>query len=158
MYKNLITEAELKNTGLLDNNVSSSYIAPILKYVQDESLTRLLGKDFYINLMEKKTDNNLNAHEITLIDFYIKDILKWGILAEIQIPLNSKFRNMGMVETTDDNVNSNQIAELKYTKNQYAMKQNFYSNRMTDFLVENRKHYPLYKCKPSSFNTQIYLG
>lgn len=160
MEKNVlfISEKTIKDTGLLDENLSNSYIRPVLKYVQDESMSRILGQEFYEDIQKKIEDSDVSSEYEILLNFYIKDVLLWYVMAEIQIPLSAKFRNMGMTVGSDEQVNNLFINEIKYTKNQYRLKATFYENRLNKFLFDNAKEYPLFKkCRNNRYNTQIYL-
>lgn len=43
----------IKDFSLLDDNLSYDYIVPVLKFVQDEKMTRILGKDLYKDISEQ---------------------------------------------------------------------------------------------------------
>lgn len=170
-YRNvlLINEKNIKDFSLLDDNLSYDYIVPILKFVQDEKMTRILGKYLYDDIRQQILTGSTSDDYKILLDNYIKYVLTWGVLNEIQVPLNIKFRNAGMVESNTDFGANTLLDNIKYTKNSYERISNFYETQLINFLIDNSNTYPLwnwcngeYACYNKSvmnnYNCSIYLG
>jgi len=139
-YIPLITETELKELSLLDYNLSSDYIYPVLKYVQENKLFRILGEDFYNDIILKYTTEDYDY----ILNNYIKPVLLWGLMSEIQVPLNFKFRNQGMFNTNNPDGNNIILDDIKYTKNHYEKNAKFYEDRLIKHLTDNKLNYPLW--------------
>lgn len=165
----LINEKNIKDFSLLDDNLSYDYIVPILKFVQDEKLTRILGKDLYDDIRQQVFTGSTSDNYKLLLDNYIKYVLIWGVLNEIQVPLNIKFRNAGMVESTTEFGNNTLLDNIKYTKNNYEKIANFYETQLINYLIDESNSYSLwdgcngqYKCHnhtlKNNYNCSIYLG
>lgn len=161
-----INEKNIKDFSLLDDNLSYDYIVPVLKFVQDEKMTRILGKDLYKDIREQILTGTTSVSYKFILDNYIKHILIWGVLAEIQVPLNIKFRNSGMVETNNEDGTNTLLDNIKYTKNHYERICNFYESQLIKYLCDNATDYPLLTSSndgcngyiKNNYNCSIYLG
>ena len=161
-----INEKNIKDFSLLDDNLSYDYIVPILKFVQDEKMVRILGQDLYDDIRQQVLTGSTSVDYKELLDYYIKYVLIWGVLAEIQVPLNIKFRNAGMVETNNEYATNTILDNIKYTKNYYERICNHYETVLIKFLCDNNSKYPLYLShkdgcngyNKDNYNCSIYLG
>lgn len=113
---------------------------------QEINLQNIIGT----NLL-KKLKTLINTEEIQnnadykeLLDDYIVPFLCWDTLAEIQIPLNYKFHNLGVVKNSDTNNTTTDLKDLQYLVDYYKKKSDFFAKRLTDFLVNNSSKYPEY--------------
>lgn len=151
MYRKvqLISENTIKENLQLDSNVSYAYIAPTIKTVQDIRLQTVLGSVLYDSIRKAiVADPTLaqpaNSDIKILVDNYIKDCLLNEIIAELQIPISFKTRNLGVVQNTDDNVQAADMESVKYLRNYYLNFAKFYEERLTNFLCANTDKYPQY--------------
>ena len=71
-------------------------------------------------------------------------------MADIQIPLSYKFRNLGVNQTTDERTYSQSLRDTQYLIEFYENKAKFYSNRLYDYLKANRKLFPEFLQQDSS--------
>ena len=156
-----INEKALKGYSLIDDNLSWDYIKDPLRFVQDSKVGKALGKDFYDSLRQEVIDGNVSDDNKVLLDYFIKDILAWGVMAEVQVPLSGKLRNSGVTVQSDSNTTNIGIDNVQYTKGQYESKSNFYLSQMVKYLCDNASKYPLW-CKEtlgeSNWSSNIYLG
>lgn len=146
---NFISESKLKQFSLLDDNTSMNYINPSLKFVQDKYMSNILGKELYFEIAEQIKNDNLTTANDKLLNDYIHNVLLWALMAEIQIPLNFKFRNQGYVENNNEDGSNAHLNEIKYTKQFYQNTAQFYMAELEEFLINNRKDYPTAKCNRS---------
>ena len=75
-----------------------------------------------------------NAIYKTLLESYVAPFAEYKTMVEIQIPLSYKYRNMGIVQTSDERVANSQMRDMQYLIDYYDNKSTFYTNRMTDWL------------------------
>lgn len=154
----LITETTFKDFSTFDANLSWNYVKPILQFVQDKWMVQLLGRNFYNELLEQAVNDTLTPENSLLIDEYIKHILIWNTMADIQVPLSYKFRNQGYVQNQNQDGSNLSLEDMKYTKNFYANTASFYNRELIEFLKLNRKDYPLWKCiEPRAWDPNINI-
>ena len=150
----LISEKILKSETILNDNTGSEYIAPAIETSQDIYLQQLIGSQLLMKLYELIETDNINKPDYNdyklLIDDYITNYLKYKVLSEITIPLAYKYRNAGVVQTTNDNVYSTSLRDAQLVQNHYELRANFYAERMTKYLCTNAELYPEYKSIKSS--------
>ena len=165
----LISEQTLKSNGVINNNVDGMYILPAIEYAQDAGLQPIIGTKLYNKLMDLVSDGSIQQETDykVLLDEYVTPYLLNKVTADIQIPLNYKLRNQGVVQNQTENTIVPTMKDLQYVIQNYENKANFYSNRLSDYLKANRKKYPEYCSVDSSadmpsnknaYNTGIYLG
>lgn len=150
----LISEKILKSETILNDNTGSEYIAPAIETSQDIYLQQLIGSQLLMKLYELIETDDINKPDYNdyklLIDDYITNYLKYKVLSEITIPLAYKYRNAGVVQTTNDNVYSTSLRDAQLVQNHYELRANFYAERMTKYLCANAELYPEYKSINSS--------
>lgn len=165
----LISEKTLKSNGVINNNVDGMYILPAIEYAQDAGLQPIIGTKLYNKLMDFVADGSIvQATDYKfLLDEYVTPYLLNKVTADIQIPLNYKLRNQGVVQNQADNTIVPTMKDLQYVIQNYEYKAIFYGNRLSDYLMANKSKFPEY-CKvdsgadmhsnPNSYKTNIYLG
>lgn len=165
----LISEKTLKSNGVINNNVDGMYILPAIEYAQDAGLQPIIGTKLYNKLMDLVSDGNIQQEMDykVLLDEYVTPYLLNKVTADIQIPLNYKLRNQGVVQNQADNTIVPTMKDLQYVIQNYEYKAVFYGNRLSDYLMANKSKFPEYRkvdsaadmhSNPNSYKTNIYLG
>lgn len=165
----LISEQTLKSNGVINNNVDGMYILPAIEYAQDAGLQPIIGTKLYNKLMDLVADGSINqaTDYKFVLDEYITPYLINKVTADIQIPLNYKLRNQGVVQNSTENTIVPTMKDLQYVIQNYEYKAIFYGNRLSDYLIANTSKFPEYcsvdSCadmhsNPSGYKTNIYLG
>ena len=146
LYKTvmLISEADIKNNGYVDNNVSVKFINSTIQAVQDIDLQRILGSKLYDDIRINVLTGTTSDAYRELLDDYIYYVLVYNVLKELTYKLTYKLRNLGNVTTTDTNVNTLSYSELQSMKYFYDSKADFYEKQLVDFLCGNIGKYPKY--------------
>lgn len=140
----LISEKTLKADSLVNNNIDGMYINSAIQVAQDMFLQPILGSVLYKRICNDVAQGNLEADYKVLLDDYITPFLEFRVMADIQIPLNYKFRNAGMVTNSDVNIQPMTLDEIHYLTDYYENKAAFYSNRLSDYLCHHSNLYPEY--------------
>lgn len=165
----LISTATLKSNSLINDNVDGVYILPAITLAQDVGLQSLIGTKLYRKLQALVATAEItlepNAQYKLLLDDYIANYLTWQTVAEIQVPLNFKNVNKGIVTTPDEKVYPTSLRDLNYLVDHYKNKAAFFASLLTNYLVAHSKHYPEYSFCSSDgglgasddFNCPIYL-
>lgn len=141
----LISEQTLKSETILNDNVGGEYIAPSIETSQDIYLQQLIGTALLDKIYELVKNGSISGDYKILLDDYITNYLKYKVLAEITIPLAYKYRNSGLVQTTNDNVASTTMRDAALVQNHYEMRATFYAERMTKYLNANSDKFPEYR-------------
>lgn len=160
----IITSAELKEQSLVDINVLDFYCEQAIKISQDVNLCKLIGETLYNSIINKIDNGVLTGKYAILVDDYIKDYLYLDATAEIQIPLAYKNRNMGVVRTTDQEVESVELKDIAYIKKYYSDRADFYAQKIVNYIRKNSADFPEYytedcneiKHQDSSFRLNIF--
>jgi hypothetical protein len=145
----LISEATLKKYTLINDNVDGIYIKPAIEMSQDIDLTRLIGEDLVEKIQELVINNTISNDENKdyklLLDKYITPYLCWLVTANIQIAINYKLTNSGVIENLDDKKQRLNYTDSTALQNQYQHYANAYATKLEEFLCDNHAKYPEYK-------------
>ena len=166
MMTRLMTIEELKQDGFINRNLEDEYLYSAMDESQDIFLREIVGDNLYQTLQNMVQSNNVEGIYQTLLDSYIKFYLKYKILALLCVPLNFKIRNIGIAQQFSNEVNTTSLEDTKYIQNYYEGKADFYANRLTKFLQNNKGNIPEYKCSCNQVTEpndnhpicSIYLG
>ena len=116
----LISEETLKTYSLVNDNIDGKYLLPAIQTAQDIDLETLIGKallDKLCKLVETGEIVN-NSKYRTLLDDYITPYLVWQVMSNLQLGINYKLSNSGVI-TNDDERKS----RLDYRNNQLLQEQ-----------------------------------
>lgn len=162
----LLSEKTLKEDSLINDNVESTYILPAIQMAQEQGLQQIIGTLLYEKICDYVTDGNIPADYRILLNDYITPYLEYKVMADIQLPLSYKFRNLGVNQTTDEHTYTPSLRDTQYLIEFYDNKAKFYSNRLYDYLKANHKLFPEFLKKDScddmmankmSYKTNIVL-
>lgn len=152
----LISEKTLKSCGLINDNVDNSYIYPAIQFAQD-GLQELIGSCLYRKICDLVLAGEVEDPYKYLLDEYIIPYLINKVTSEIQIPLSYKLRNQGVVQITGENTYNTSMRDIQYLVDHYNNKANFYANRMSAYLLDNKELFPEYKaCGCSELNANPF--
>lgn len=155
----LISEKTIKENSLVSNNVDGKYIQNAIRSAQDLSVQPIIGQKLFERLCEGVSEQNLTELETDLISTYIQPVLLNAVMSDLVLQLTYKFRNLGVVQTTDTNIMVPSLNELQYIREDYNMKATFYMNRLSDFLEANCSKFKQYsgcECNKLKANKKAY--
>lgn len=150
----LLSEKTLKEDSLINDNVDSMYIYPAIQVAQEQGLQQVIGTLLYKRICQYVDEGNVPADYRILLDDYITPYLEYKVMADIQIPLSYKFRNLGVNQTTDERTYSQSLRDTQYLIEYYDNKAKFYSNRLFEYLKANHKLFPDFMKKDSCDDLQ----
>lgn len=179
-YKNtmLISPDTVKGIGDLNHNVDDTLIGAAIRTAQHIYLEGVIGSAL-LNRLQELVYNAIVGNEDTindeenavykvLLDEYITEALQYKTVAELCTRISLKVRNAGVTKNSDINMNAASLSEIKYLRNTYETYYCDALNRITEYLIENKKAIAeLTDCgcgkkKPNLnnryANTGIYLG
>lgn len=168
----LISEKILKQYSLINDNTDAMYILPAIRSAQDIGLQPIIGTSLYDKLKNLVADSTIKDEENTkykeLLDNYVVPYLCWKTMSEIQMMIQYKMRNAGLVQNSDvEHYQTTYMNQTQYVKEWYDDKAVFYVNRLSDYLMANEADYPEYcewrncsdmKANRNAYNCGIYLG
>lgn len=163
----LVSESTLKSY-ILNDNIDGSYITPAIRVSQDIELSTAIGPVLLKKLQDLVADGKINDEENakykTLLDDYITPYLIWQTMTAIQINLNFKFSNSGMIQNQDERKGNIDYRSGKELMAQYEKYANSYGNKLKKYLCANSNKYPEYR-QMENFDGEedlplcsIYLG
>ena len=166
----LISEERLKKDTLINDNVDEMYLYPAIQAAQETGLMPLIGSALYRKICGLVEEGEIadveNADYKYLLDNYIINFLEFKTMSELQIPLQYKMRNAGIVQNQDERFVSASMRDTQYLIEYYDNKAKFYANRMSRYLCHNSSKYPEYlscsdcsdmPANPNFMNNTLFL-
>lgn len=162
----LISEQTLKTYTLVNDNVDGKYILPAIQTAQDIDLETLIGKALLNKLCKLVETGDIvnNSDYKLLLDDYITPYLCWQVLSTIQIGLNYKFSNSGVISNDDERKSRLDFKNNQLLQEQYKHYADSYAGKLKDYLCTNGGKYPeYYQCIDHSHREDVeycglYLG
>jgi len=143
----LISEAQIRNYTDIEDNIDTALIKNGIREAQDIKLQPIIGTlliEKLYSLVDAGTINDsANADYKALLDGYIQNMLiyaaYWYILDSVYI----RSRNNGLL-IPDGSENSVSADRTMYNVKRQAVqnKMEFYSNLLTDYIIEEQTLYP----------------
>lgn len=145
----LVSEKTLKERTLINDNVDGQYILPAIQICQDVDLQTVIGPVLVKKLQSLVADgaieNEENKKYKDLLDNYITPYMCWQTMTAIQINLNFKMTNSGMIQNQDDRKYNIDYRSGKELMAQYEKYANAYAMKLKNFLCANVNKFPEYR-------------
>ena len=160
----LISEETLKTYSLVNDNIDGKYLLPAIQTAQDIDLETLIGKallDKLYKLVETGEIVN-NSKYRTLLDDYITPYLVWQVMSNLQLGINYKLSNSGVITNDDERKSRLDYRNNQLLQEQYKHYADSYAIKLKDYLCSG--DYPEYhQCVNHSHAEDvelcgIYLG
>ncbi len=162
-----ITEQNLLDASILNENINYAQIRPTLVKAQEMRIQPVLGSTLYNELITQITGNSVNVANQTLLDDYIQPALIQWIYYELPTVLAFRFMNKGMVRRTSEESTPMSMEEIARLTDRMKNDAEWYSERITRFLIEHREDYPGFNQpdpaldtiypNPTNYNTGMVL-
>lgn len=165
----LISETQLKQGTIIDENTDMKVLKPMILLAQDKQIEPIIGTGLMDEIKTQITAGTLTALNTTLLDNKIIPALKHWIIYEYSLWANYKYRNKNVGTQNGDNNNTASIDDILFLMDKHKDNAEWYSQRLIDYLLENEDSYPLYSnpgdgydvLRPkrgSNFTSNIWLG
>ena len=145
----LSSEAFIKSTTNISDNISGKYLLPSLREAQEIGLRGILGDCLLDKLkaLVKSGDIELPENDAykTLLDrsqYY----LAYQTATELVNRISYKIANFGVVKSTDENLQVATQDEIGKQRYFYQAKADNYCLHLQHFLLDNRQDYPELTC------------
>lgn len=160
-----ISEAYVKNTTLIDENVDMRLILPSIRDCQELRIHPILGTPLYNDLKAKITAGTLNADETNLLDNYIAPAMGQWTLYECSASMLFKYRNKSVATKSSENSQPISYQDLQFLRDEWKNKAEEREARLINYLCDNDSLFPKYKehsddlnPRKTAFQTSYYLG
>ncbi len=160
----LISEETLKTYSLVNDNIDGKYLLPAIQTAQDIDLETLIGKALLDKLCSLVEDGSIvnNTNYRTLLDDYITPYLVWQVMSNLQLGINYKLSNSGVITNDDERKSRLDYRNNQLLQEQYKHYADSYAIKLKDYLCSG--DYPEYhQCVNHSHAEDvelcgIYLG
>lgn len=145
----LVSEKTLKERTLINDNVDGVYILPAIQFCQDVDLDTVIGPVLNKKLQSLVSDGSIKDEENEkykrLLEDYITPYMCWQVMSAIQVNINFKLSNSGVVQNQDDRKYNVDYRAGKELIAQYEKNANAYAMKLKNFLCAHSNDYPEYK-------------
>lgn len=160
----LISEETLKTYSLVNDNIDGKYLLPAIQTAQDIDLETLIGKALLDKLCKLVETGEIvsNGKYRTLLDDYITPYLVWQVMSNLQLGINYKLSNSGVITNDDERKSRLDYRNNQLLQEQYKHYADSYAIKLKDYLCSG--DYPeYYQCVNHSHAEDvelcgIYLG
>ena len=139
-----ISEQYIKDSSYIDENIDIKLLRANILETQDIRILPMIGTALYNELKTQIAAGNLTSDNTTLLDTYISNALKYWVLHDSAYILQYKIMNKGIVQRSSENATNIDTTQLSDLMDFFKNRAEFYSERVTKFLIENDTVYPLY--------------
>lgn len=151
----LVTENYIKQSSMIDENVDVALIRSAIVEAQDLHLTDILGSGLTNEIKNQISAGTVTPLNQTLLENYIfKSMLYWTLYEGTDY-LTYKFRNKSVMTMNSDNSQPVTLDEVKRLMDSFKNKAEWYSERVTRYLIQNESSYPLFN-NPGNGTDTIY--
>ena len=148
----LISAKELKNNGtILSANIDDNYLSSTIVTCQEVYLEQITGTALYHKL-QMLVYNQITGQEDgiyspgnedyrELLEEMVKPYLKARATVDILYPVSYKIRNMGVMKSSDTNLQNADMSDIKYLEKQYLTYVAEYEQRLSKYLCANNEKF-----------------
>lgn len=148
-----ITEKQLKDASLINENVSMVKLRPTVIMCQEMHIQPIIGSDLYKELQTQIIGNTLTQENEDLLSDYIQPCLQMWVQMEFPMAFGFQLRNKNVERGTDQNSTQASVGELQRLIDYYKGKAEWYAERITRFILANLGDYPAYQTPTSDIDT-----
>lgn len=138
----------LKSHTTLNDNIDDNLLNSAIWEAQTIHIQQVMGTKLFkkiSNLIKSGDINNSQyADYKTLLDNYVVDCTAYWAWVECIPYLAMKTVNKGIERQNSEWSNAAAINEIEYLRDDIRNKAEFYTRRLSDFILENRIRYPEY--------------
>jgi hypothetical protein len=145
-----ISEETLLDNSIINENVSYTQIRPTVVKVQEMRIQPIVGSPLYGELVSQVVSGSTSALNQTLLEDYIQPAMIQWLYYELPMVLAFKYMNKGMVRRTSEESSQMSMEEITRLTDKVKNDAEWYSERITRYLMENRNAYPLWNSPPSA--------
>jgi hypothetical protein len=148
-----VTEQFIKDNTLIDGNVDTKYLTVTIADAQRIHILPILGTALYNEIDGQIVAGTVTDLNNTLIVDYIQDALKYWVIYEGIDLFNYHVTNKNISTKTSDNSQPVQQVDVIRLMDRNKDKAEYFSERITKYLLANTTSYPLYSNAGSTIDT-----
>lgn len=152
-----ITETYLKDRTVIDGNVDAKDLRVIIEDCQTMRILPILGTALYDQISSQILSGALTPATVsdnaTLLKNYIQPALKYWVMVEMPDVLNTKYTSKAVVNKNSDNSQPIEESGIIRQMDAFKDKAQFFSQRLTDYLIENVDTFTLFANPGSAYDT-----
>lgn len=148
-----VTEQFIRENTLIDGNVDEKYITITIADAQRIHILPILGTGLYNELSTQILAGTTTSDNQTLLEDYIADALKYWVIYEGIDLFNYKITNKAIMTKNSDNSQSIEQNELIRLMDRNRDKAEYFSERLTKYLITNNTTYPLFDNPGTDYDT-----
>lgn len=137
-----ISERILKDRSIINGNVDTKLIGPMIDEVQEFYILPILGTALYNSIGESLPSPSV-ANKALLDDYVIPCMIKY-LEYEAYTTLGYKLTNANVSQKNTDESTPINLEDTFRLQNRVKNKAEWYAERITKFLIANPETYPLY--------------
>lgn len=141
----LTSEAFVKETSNISDNLAGKYLLPAIREAQEINLRGFLGDALLDKLKElvaagqiKAPGNEAYAQLLDQCQYF----LAYQTIAGLPYKISYKLANIGVAKNSDTNVQPCTADELGAVQRYYQGKADYYASRLQRYLLRHREEYP----------------
>jgi hypothetical protein len=148
-----ITEKQLKDASLINENVSMVKLRPTLIMCQEMHIQPILGSDLYKEIANQIIADDLTQENEDLLIDYIQPCLQMFVQMEFPMAFGFQLRNKNVERGTDQNSTQASMSELQRLIDYYKSKAEWYAERITRYILTNITDFPAYQSPSGQIDT-----
>lgn len=143
----LLSEATLKATTVISDNIDGKYIMPTIVQVQETDLDNITGTVLREKLEQLVSTGAISTNQTykNLLDKYVVPYMANQVAAALMIPVTYKVSNSGVIQNQDDKKNAVSMTDLTAARTRFENVASAYATKLRDHLCANAHLYPEYK-------------
>lgn len=147
-----MSETYLKDNSPIDINVDGNKLKTAIRLAQEIHIRELIGSGIYNVMCDQINASGLQAPYLALNNDYIKVALVHFTLYEGMDILAYQIVNKGLQERSSE-FSQPSTSAITQLSAKWRDKANYYGQRLTDYLLQNRTTFPLYTTPGSEIDT-----
>lgn len=144
----LVSTQDLKDYSVLNNNVDDSLLNNAILEAQEIELQELLGTKLYRKIMDLVINDEINLPENSnykyVLDEYCTKVVIYAALHRSIPYIHYKLVNKGVTTQSSDYSQTTSIAEMEFIMDKIKNDMEFFSNRLTRYLLAHITIFPEY--------------
>lgn len=162
-----ISEAYLKDSSIINENVDPKVLLPNIKIAQDIYIQPVLGTQLYLAMATKVNASSVTGVYKTLMDDYIQPALREWTIYESGPDILFRFMNKAITTNSGENSQPIDKVTMDAILERFKNRAEWYCKRLQQFLCANSTDYPEYNNNPNAddiqsqadtFTSPMYLG
>jgi len=151
-YTYLITETELKQDTIIQDNVDGKLLGWAMRKAQNVYTRAVLGSALYNEIITQFAAETLTTANQTLLDSYIKPMQLAYIQKEATFSLWIKFTNSSIGTRSVDDLQTSGQDQVNYAVNEFEREAEYYKDLLIKYICDNIADYPLYNSSDQEIN------